>query len=100
MKKKDKELNTAEYHGTFTDMFESDEFIDDDCKDKDYEYQKKISNHTTAKRDALIKSLLHERLGEFALVVQQYWEDEINYIPQQNYMSIHNAAAASLRFEV
>ena len=27
-------------------------------------------------------------------------EDEINYIPKRNYMSIHNATAASMSFEV
>ena len=61
---------------------------------------KKITNQATAKRDILIKPLLHERLGEFAPLVEQYLEDKINYIPQQNYLSIHNVAAASMRFEV
>ena len=52
-------------------MFQTKELINDDCNDEDYEYKKNEINYIREKRNELIKSLLHNKLGEFALLVQQ-----------------------------
>ena len=81
-------------------MFQTKELINDDCNDEDYEYKKNEINYIREKRNELIKSLLHNKLGEFALLVQQYLKIDIDYNPKRKFIYICISVASSMIFDV